>query len=541
MKILLLTILFPVLSLAAKLKSEGQVSFQSFDAGKAVKAQVKPGFHFNTESPAFAKSGDLKKDAKTRSEKEIVFELPDSKSGAYELRFYVCDDAKTVCEMHNQAWGKTDKTSKVEKELFRKDDLSAAFETAKKENKLVFIDFAGSWCPPCIRLEHEVFPTKEFKKSSAKYVLARVDVDLPANEKWMEKYGVKAFPTLVVTNAEGEELARKLDFQTSSALSSFLTLIAKETPLTQLELRRKAEAGDKKSQSALAAEYLKALNYVEALAWYDKAEDNKESMTAKHAEARIGFWEEQLNGAKKENEKEKARESLKLAYKESVLKFPKEFLAISWQKSFADLLEGDTAKPEYEKAKKMAMKWIEDPLNLKKNAPLELGDLTLPELWSQLSEIEEKIGTPEAVKFAQEKAISETLKLKPSEKTPTHVIYLVAYMKPVKELSEIEPWLVKLETAYPGEFTYFQRHAKLLLDKGEALKALPVAEKAYGMAFGSNQLNIGLLLAKIHKELQNKEQLRAILKDLKALPHFSTKRNQHGAQAILDFEKSLVK
>lgn len=568
MKLTLILVLLPFFSLAAKLKSEGQVSFEGVENGKAVKATINPGFHFNAESPAFAQSGKAKKDAKTRSDKEIIFELPESATGSYDLRFYVCDDAKTVCEMHKQAWsrsglksteGSSGKTQSLEKsgedrlgkggsaegktakgkgasEQFMKENLQAAFDRAKQEGKLVFIDFAGSWCPPCIRLEHEVFPTKEFKKATEKYVLVRLDVDKPENEKWMEKYEVKAFPTLVVANHEGEELDRFLDFQTSSRLSFRLTSIAKSAPETLSVLKEKAEKGDKKAQEQLAFSYLKALNYVDALHWYDKAD----MKVYRRAEARVGFWDGEVSDAKKEADKAKARENLKLAYKESAVQYPETILAIDWLKGYADLLDEDgnkeTAKLEYEKAKALAMKWIEDK---KRVNPPELGDLTLPELWSKVADIEEKIGTPEALKAAREKSIEETLKLKPTVKTPTHIIYLVAYMKPVRELKDIEPWLEKLEAAYPTEFTYFQRHAKLLLDKGEPNKALEVGEKAYSLAFGTNKLNVGLLLAKIHKELENKDQAKALIKELKSQPHFSSKRNRYAAKAITDFEVTL--
>lgn len=544
MKLVLAFILVPAFALAAKLKSEGQVTFEGIENGKAVKAQVKPGFHFNAESPAFAQSGKVKKDAKSRSEKQIIFELPESKTGSYDLRFYVCDDAKTVCEMHKQPWGKSQGAQVADskgipgQEQFSKDDLQAAFDQAKKQNKLVFIDFAGSWCPPCIRLEHEVFPTKEFKKAAEKYVLVRLDVDKPENEKWMEKYGVKAFPTLVITNHEGEELERVLDFQTSTRLSLKLTSIAKSTPETLSEVKAKAEKGDKQAQEQLAFAYLKALNYADALHWYDKADFKY----YRRAEARVGFWDGQVSDAKKDADKAKARENYKLALKESAAQFPDQILAIDWLKTYADLLDEDGnkegAKAEYEKAKALAMKFIEDK---KRVNPPELGNLTLPDLWYKVGDIEEKIGTPEKVKLAREKSIEETLKLKPTVKTPTHIIYLVAYMKPVRELSEIEPWLVKLETAYPNEFTYFQRHARLLLDKGEPQRALEVGEKAYGLAFGTNKLNVGLLVAKIHKELENKDQAKALIKELKAQPHFSSNRNKFAAKAITDFEAQLKK
>lgn len=572
---LLFVLLIPVISFASKLKSEGQVVYEAIENGKAVRATLKPGFYFNEGSPVFTETDKKKTDAKSRSTKELVFALPESKSGSYKLKFYVCDDAKTVCELHSKDWGKAPVPGASHGgDQFQKDDLQAAFELAKKQNKLVFVDFAGAWCPPCIRLEHEVFPTKEFKKASQKYILVRLDVDKPENEKWMEKYSVKAFPTLVVLNPEGEELGRQLDFQTKERLSFFLDSLAKSIPATLGELKKKAEAGDKKSQGELAFAYLKALNYVDALDWYEKSG----LKTYRRAEARIGFWNEQVADAereagkdskqnsKKDEDKKKAKESLILALQESVSEYKNAIQAIDWQKQLAEVLAenaetnknvksakknqpGDQAestdqeqsKAAFLKAKEMAMVWINNPTKLNQEGPPELGNLNLPDLWYKVGEIEKALGNEAAEKQAYEKAVQETLKLKPTEKTPTHVIYLVAYMKPIKELAEMEPWLEKLKAAYPEEFTYHQRHAKLLLDKGEARRALPVAEKAYSLAFGSNQLSIGLLLAKIHKELENKDQVKSLLKDLKAQPFFGSQRNRYASKAITDFETSLKK
>lgn len=539
---LLFVLLIPVLSFASKLKSEGQVIYEAIENGKAVRATLKPGFYFNEGSPVFTETDKKKTDAKSRSTKELVFALPESKSGSYKLKFYVCDDAKTVCELHSKDWGKAPVPGASHGgDQFQKDDLQAAFDLAKKQNKLVFVDFAGAWCPPCIRLEHEVFPSKEFKKAAQKYVLVRLDVDKPENEKWMEKYSVKAFPTLVVLNPEGEELGRQLDFQTKQRLSFFLDSLAKSIPETLSDLKKKAESGDKKSQEALAFSYLKALNYVDALAWYEKSGVK----TYRRAEARIGFWNEQLSDAKKPEDKKKSQDSLILALQESVSEYKNLIQAIDWQKQLAEVLteknQLEESKAAFLKAKEMAMVWINDPKKLKLEGPPELGDLNLPDLWYKVGEIEKALGDEAAEKLAYEKAVQETLKLKPTEKTPTHVIYLVAYMKPIKPLEEIEPWLEKLKTAYPEEFTYHQRHAKLLLDKGEARRALPVAEKAYALAFGSNQLSIGLLLAKIHKELENKDQMKSLLKDLKAQPFFGSHRNRYASKAITEFESSLKK
>src|SRR5271168_4409391 len=86
---------------------------------------------------------------------------------------------------------------------------------AKKENKLVLMDFTGSdWCSWCKKLDAEVFSKPEFA-DYAKKNLVLVQVDFPnnkeqsadlkkANQALQEKYKVNGFPTLIVVNADGK-------------------------------------------------------------------------------------------------------------------------------------------------------------------------------------------------------------------------------------------------------------------------------------------------------------------------------------------------
>jgi len=102
-------------------------------------------------------------------------------------------------------------------------DLPAALAQAKKENKVVLMDFTGSdWCPPCKALHREVFSTKEFA-DYAKENLVLVELDFPrtkqqaaelkkANQTLSEKYGITGYPTVIVLNGDAKQLWKTVGY-----------------------------------------------------------------------------------------------------------------------------------------------------------------------------------------------------------------------------------------------------------------------------------------------------------------------------------------
>lgn len=107
-------------------------------------------------------------------------------------------------------------------------DLPKAQEQAKKEGKMVFMNFTGSdWCGWCIKLKREVFDTKEFAQYAAKN-LVLVEVDFPrqkklspeqkkANDALQEKYRAEGFPTIVVLNKNNKEVWKQVGFMEGGA------------------------------------------------------------------------------------------------------------------------------------------------------------------------------------------------------------------------------------------------------------------------------------------------------------------------------------
>ena len=102
-------------------------------------------------------------------------------------------------------------------------DLPAAQTEAKKDTKIVLVNFTGSdWCGWCKKLQAEVFTTKEFD-TFAKGKLVLVEIDFPnqkkqsaelkkANAALQEKYKASGFPTIVALNGEGKEVWRQVGY-----------------------------------------------------------------------------------------------------------------------------------------------------------------------------------------------------------------------------------------------------------------------------------------------------------------------------------------
>ena len=118
-----------------------------------------------------------------------------------------------------------------------KTDVPKALEQAKSEKKMVLLDFTGSdWCPPCKNLHAKVLTSEEFSKF-AKDNLVLVELDFPkakpqsdelkaANQELSKKYAIRGYPTIIVLDAEGKELFRKVGYSGTPA-ADYVAEIAK--------------------------------------------------------------------------------------------------------------------------------------------------------------------------------------------------------------------------------------------------------------------------------------------------------------------------
>jgi len=109
------------------------------------------------------------------------------------------------------------------------EDLDSALKEAKASHRQVFVDIWAEWCPPCQRMQKEVFPTPQAQAALRKVVAASVMVEkkdrtpLPAGVAVDQKYGTQAYPTLVMLDEDGKLLRRHTGALDPAGLAKFIS------------------------------------------------------------------------------------------------------------------------------------------------------------------------------------------------------------------------------------------------------------------------------------------------------------------------------
>lgn len=79
-----------------------------------------------------------------------------------------------------------------------------ALEEAKKQNKLIFLDAYATWCGPCKLLKKKTFPNKEAGELfNQNFINVAIDMEKGDGPALSDLYKVDAYPTLIITDADG--------------------------------------------------------------------------------------------------------------------------------------------------------------------------------------------------------------------------------------------------------------------------------------------------------------------------------------------------
>ncbi len=441
------------------------------------------GHHFNVEAPQ--KCGGEK--ALEVLPRRLRCQL--TKPGAASILVSVCDDALTFCRQESfdvkvaGAAKEARKSSPIKAapkggkgapDGFIDNEPARARALARREGRLLLIDFYGIWCPPCNQLEEEAYPDPAFRAAAVDFVRLGLDADAPASFDWKARFKVGGYPTLIVADADLNELGRVVGSRSGPSLARFLNdvaayknepveaaaaLVAKGGPqATELRRLRVAHWHVERGEFDAVEKLLDGISDPYArrellLARRERArlqDDSAAHLAATKAliadfpgDPAFATWVDELGGADKA-----AAAPLRAAVHDSIAVWSANAALGDSEYAPADLL--------YEEASLVS----------------ELGSTEEAKgLWSKSADayaaeaLKSPLKVPRAANFGRGDAL-----LKAGRKAEAKTLY------------------ESLVKAYPEEFTFNYEYASELNDEGDAAGAYPYAVNAAAAAYGDNWL-----------------------------------------------------
>lgn len=87
------------------------------------------------------------------------------------------------------------------------DDFEEALEKAKKEDKLVYIDFYTEWCRYCIKMEEETYTDPRIVQLlTEEFVPLKLNREYPEHQDIVKQYNIYRQPVELVVDADGDVL-----------------------------------------------------------------------------------------------------------------------------------------------------------------------------------------------------------------------------------------------------------------------------------------------------------------------------------------------
>lgn len=117
--------------------------------------------------------------------------------------------------------------------------------TAKKEKRLLFVDAYTTWCGPCKLMAKNVFPQENVGDFyNANFINSKIDMEKGEGIEIAKKYNVRAYPTYLFINGDGELIHRVTSYYQPDEFIK----VGQEAvdPTKQMgALQKRFEAGDK--------------------------------------------------------------------------------------------------------------------------------------------------------------------------------------------------------------------------------------------------------------------------------------------------------
>ena len=364
--------------------------------------------------------------------------------------------------------------------------LDAALAEAKAKQVPVLLDFHAPWCYSCYFMKKNVLTGPEWAKVERTAVVLEVDADSPEGAALKDQFTIKALPSYVVLNAEGQELGRINAERTRQQFYSELAVITQRN--TTLDaLRTKAAAGGAQSIAAaktVLAGYLARNDGQAGLDWFATLPATAQAPAQQDLAVQRTLARLQLKAAAK-------------------TKQPVACLAAA-EKALAGKLDCESpydldaalecSKPDASDHRRGFLAAqaprFETLLTGTVLAKKKQGCADARSAVFALADLYEAQGNTAAKAVTFQKGIAYFApKIAKSPKADRNAAdNLRVFYDAAGETAKLDALLLKLIAAYPEDYVYANRYARVLAARGEHEKALPYFVQAATLAYGVNRL-----------------------------------------------------
>lgn len=99
-------------------------------------------------------------------------------------------------------------------------DFEAALAEAKSRGRRLFVDFQTTWCGPCHLMAQIVYTAAPVAEAAEDVVAVQVDGD--DRRDLVDRFGVSAYPTMILLDSDGTEIRRAVGYRGVAAMAEFL-------------------------------------------------------------------------------------------------------------------------------------------------------------------------------------------------------------------------------------------------------------------------------------------------------------------------------
>jgi len=385
--------------------------------------------------------------------------------------------------------------------------FEGALAEAQAKAAPLLLDFHAPWCYSCYFMKKNVLTGPEWGKVERSSVVLSVDADSPEGAALKERFAVKALPSYVVLNAAGEELGRISAERTRQQFYPELAAITRRNTTLDV-LRTRAAAGGKGSLSAtrtvLAAHLARnegqpGLDWFAALAEPARRAANidprakrtlarltlKAAAKTKQPQACLAAAEKALQGQLDCESPYDLDAALECSTPE----------ASDYRRGFLQV-----QAPRFETLLSSTVLTKRQGCADARSAVFALADL-----YALQGNTAAKAATFKKGIAYFEPKIATSIKADRNAADNLRVFYEAA-----GDTAQLDALLEKLVAAYPEDYVYANRYARVLAARGAHDKALPWFAKASENAYGLNRLKNAQARVQSLVALQRADEARAV-------------------------------